>query len=109
MRTTTSRMGSLQWAIILLTVATAAIHLALGIQNNFLMFNLNGLGYLALVAALYLPQFRRYQGYTRWALIIFTAITIIAWVAIGQRDPIGIIDKLIEVALIICLFIEGRR
>lgn len=104
----TTRPGSLQWAIILLAVATAAIHLWLGIQNNFLMFILNGVGYLALVTALYLPQLSSYRPIIRWALILYTAVTVIAWVAIGQRNAIGIIDKLIEVALIVSLFIEAR-
>jgi hypothetical protein len=36
-------------------------------------------------------------------------VTIIAWVAIGERNAIGITDKLIEVALIVLLFIEARR
>lgn len=104
-----TRLGSLQWAIILLAAATAVIHLWLGIPNAFLMFILNGIGYLALVAALYLPQMRRYQPIVRWALILYTAVTIIAWVAIGQRNAIGMIDKLIEAALIACLLVEARR
>lgn len=99
----------LQIAIILLVVATAAIHLALGVPNGLPMFILNGIGYLVLVAALYLPQLRQYQTYTRWALILYTAVTIIGWVAIGARNMVGYADKLIEIALIACLFIEGRK
>jgi hypothetical protein len=74
-----------------------------------MMFILNGIGYLVLVAALYLPQLRQYQPIIRWALILYAAVTIIAWVAIGERNAIGITDKLIEVALIVLLFIEARR
>jgi hypothetical protein len=105
-------MKPIQIAIILLTVATAVIHLVLGIPNNLTMFILNGVGYLALLVALYLPQLRSYQNYTRWALIGFTAVTIVAWVVITGFDltnPIALITKLIEIALIVCLFLEGRK
>jgi hypothetical protein len=76
------------------------------------MFILNGIGYLALLVALYLPQLRAYQNYTRWALIGFTAVTIVAWAVITGFDltnPIALITKLIEIALIVCLFLEGRK
>ena len=106
---TTTQIGVLRIAIILLTVSTADIHLALGIPFGMTMFILNGIGYLALLVALYLPQLRAYQNYTRWALIAFTAITVLAWVAIGQRSTIGYVDKVIEVALIVSLFLEGRQ
>lgn len=104
-----NRFGALQAAIVIFALATAVIHLWLGIPNNFLMFTLNGIGYLVLVAALYLPQLSRYRLWIRWALILYTAVTVIAWVVIGQRNLIGFVDKAIEVVLIILLFIEGRR
>jgi multidrug transporter EmrE-like cation transporter len=104
-----TQFGMLQIAIILLTVATAFIHLVLGIPNNLPMFILNGIGYLVLVVALYLPQLRQYQSYTRWALIAFTAVTVLGWVFIGERNMIAYLDKIIELALIVCLFLEGRR
>ncbi|MBN1145796.1 MAG: hypothetical protein JXA78_00970 [Anaerolineales bacterium] len=104
-----TKFGTLQIGIILLTLATAAIHLWLGIPNNFTMFILNGVGYLALLVALYLPQLKKYQSWVRWAFIAYTAVTVIAWVAIGSRNAIGYADKLIEAALIALLFIEGRR
>jgi hypothetical protein len=105
----TTQFGMLQIAIILLTVATAIIHLALGIPNGMTMFILNGIGYLVLVAALYLPQLSRYRTLTRWALIGFTAVTVLGWVFIGMRSPIAYVDKAIEIALIVCLFLEGRK
>lgn len=104
-----NRFGALQAAIVILALATAAIHLWLGIPNNLSMFILNGVGYLVLVAALYLPQLNRYHVWIRWALILYTAVTVIAWALIGERNLIGFVDKAIEVALIILLFIEGRR
>lgn len=105
----TVKLGPIQIGIILLTAATAIIHLVLGIPNGLIMFILNGIGYLALVAALYLPQFKRYNTWVRWALIAFTAVTIIGWIAVGSRNAIGYIDKVIEIALIALLIIEMRQ
>ena len=75
------------------------------------LFLLNGIGYLVLVAALYLPQLRQYQPIVRWLLIAFTAVTIIMYFAIaGVRfNPVGYLTKVIEVALIVLLLIDGRR
>jgi hypothetical protein len=105
----TKQLSNFSIPIILLAVATAVIHLVLGIPNGMVMFILNGIGYIVLVIALYLPQLKKYQNLTRWALIAYTAVTIIGWVAVGARNPIGYIDKLIEVALIALLFLEGRK
>ncbi len=106
--------GLIQIAIILLVIATAAIHFVLGLPSDQMpgglpLFLLNGAGYLVLVAALYLPQLRKYRKYIRWALMAFTAVTILAWVAIGERSTIAYIDKVIEVALLVLLFVEARR
>ena len=99
----------LKLAIIALVIATAAIHLARGIPYGMLMFILNGLGYLGLVAALYLPQFKRYQTWVRWTLVVFTAVTIIGWIAIGDKTlVIGYVDKVIEIVLIALLLVENR-
>ena len=104
-----TKIGPLQIGIILLTVVTAVVHLFLGIPNMLIMFILNGIGYLVLVVALFLPQLQRYRSLIRWALIAFTAVTIIGWIAIGARNAVGYIDKLIEVVLIVLLFIDMRR
>ena len=109
---TTSRTSTdtlLRVGIVLLTLATALIHLQLAFPDP--AFILNGLGYLALLAALYIPvpQLARYRNIVRWVLIGFTALTILLWILLGARTPIGYIDKAIEVALIILLLLEARR
>lgn len=101
-------LRAVQVGIILLTISTAIIHLALGLPNKFIMFILNGLGYLGLLAMLYLPPFAKFRKLARWGLIAYTAITILAWVFIGERSLIGYIDKAIEALLIALLIIEGR-
>jgi len=97
--------------IITLATATALIHigLALPLGMELWMFYLNGIGTLALAAALYLPAFKKQQSLIRWALIGFISVTVIAWVFIGQRDLVAYIDKIIEIALIVLLLIEARQ
>ena len=75
------------------------------------LFLLNGIGYLVLVGALYLPQLRQYQPIVRWLLIAFAAVTIVMYFAIaGVRfNPVGYLTKAVEVVLIILLLIDGRR
>jgi hypothetical protein len=108
---TQSRLGGLQVGILLLTAATALIHLWLGVSAGLIMFILNGLGYLTLAAVGYLPipPLANLRVLARWALLAFTAVTIIGWVVIGERNTIGFIDKAIEIVLAILLISDLRR
>ena len=108
-------MPSVRIGIIILTLATALIHLTLNFPD--VIFILNGLGYLTLVAALFLRvpiQFvSQNRAFVRWAFIAFTAITILGWLAIGDKTlpngMLGYITKVIEIILIALLFIETRK
>jgi hypothetical protein len=109
---TTSHASSdtaLRVGIVLLTLATALIHLQLAFPDP--AFILNGLGYLTLLAALYLPVPRvaPCRSTVRWVLIGYAALTIFLWILLGARTPIGYIDKAIEIALILLLLLEARR
>jgi hypothetical protein len=106
-----TKLGPIQIGILLLTLATALVHLSLGIPDpvGFWMFILNGLGYLTLLVAFFLPQFKQFHSLVRWALILFAAVTIFAWVLIGARSVLGYTDKLIEILLIVLLFIDMRQ
>ncbi|MCA1688223.1 MAG: hypothetical protein LC714_06465 [Actinobacteria bacterium] len=105
----TSTDAALRAGIIALILSTAFIHLQLAFPDP--VFILNGLGYLALLAALYvpIPQVARYRNVVRWVLIGYAALTIFLWVLVGARTPIGYIDKAIEIALISLLLLEARR
>ena len=108
---TTSRASSktfLRVGIVLLTLATALIHLQLAFPDP--AFILNGLGYLTLLAALYLPVGRvaRYRNLVRWVLVGYTALSILLWIFLGARTPIGYIDKVIEISLIALLLLDAR-
>ena len=63
MTSTNSRSIPIRLGIIVLTVVTAIVHLYLGFRG-LPLFVLNGLGYLALFAALYLPisQLAQYRN-----------------------------------------------
>jgi hypothetical protein len=107
--TQTTSDSVLRIGIAALTLATALIHLQLNFPDP--VFILNGLGYLALLTALYLPvpQLARYRNVVRLVLVGYAALTIFLWVLVGARIPIGYIDKAMEVTLISLLLIEARR
>jgi hypothetical protein len=98
----------LRAGIVVLTLGTAAIHIQLNFPDP--VFILNGMGYLALLAALYvpLPPLARYGNVVRWVLAGYAAITILLWVLVGARNRLTYADKAIEVALITLLLIEAR-
>jgi hypothetical protein len=129
----TTRFGALQIAICVLALVTAVIHIYLGVITQIMvstqpeataaaggatalgvfaaLFYLDALGYIVLTVALYHPAFARFRRLTRWALIALTVATIVAYFALigGHFDAMGIGDKLVEVALIVLLVVEGRR
>jgi hypothetical protein len=113
MNSESSRLNAVQIGIIILTLATALIHFSLLFPD--VLFILNGLGYLALLAAYFLPieLARKNHNLVRWLFIIFAAVTILGWVAIGDKSwpdgALGYVTKLIEVGLIVLLVVDGRR
>jgi hypothetical protein len=100
----------LRIGVIVLTVGTALIHFYLGLQG-FPLFILNGLGYLALLAALILPipRISEYRNLVRWVLVGYTALTIFLWILVGARNSIGYVDKIIEILLVAFLVLEARN
>ena len=111
MTTVTPSSPKLRIGIIVLTVVTAAVHLYLGFQG-LPLFVLNGLGYLALLAALYppVPRLLPYRSAVRWVLVGYAALTIVLWLVItgGISAAIGYMDKVVEALLIIMLLAEAR-
>lgn len=108
-----TEMGGLEISIILLTTATAVVHFF----RNFpdIVFILNCLGYLGLLAALYLPipMLEEKRGLARYGLMGFATLTILAWIAIGDKHLatgyIGYIDKAVEITLILLLWVENQK
>jgi hypothetical protein len=97
--------------IIILTVATALIHLSLNfLMGKFdIMFTLNGLAYLTLLAALFLdiPIARENRKLVRFGLIGFAIVTIVAWIFLGDMTWwLGWLTKIIELVLIGLLILK---
>jgi len=96
--------------VIVLGLATALIHLSLNfpptIRPPELLFTLNGLGYLALVAAFAFdpPVVREHRRALHYLFIAYTLVTILGWVAIGARNVVGYTDKAVEIVLVLALW-----
>ena len=108
-----TRVRTSQIALIALTVIAALIHFQRAIEDPDIrvLFILNGLGYFALLAGFYLPAFQRFHNLTRWAFIVYTAITILlyfVWVAMSSEwtIPLGPVAKIVEAAMILILLRE---
>lgn len=115
----TVQLGPKQYAIIALAAITGIIHLFLGIrfccaEFMSILFILNGIGFLDLVGTYYFggyisPKLVEMRGLIRWALIAFTAVTIIAYFAVHGltlHGPLDAFTKAVEVALIVLLLTE---
>lgn len=103
------------YGIILFTLATAFLHIVL---YPDIMFTLNGLGYLGLLGAYFLPisVFQQRHNLVWWALVGYTALTIILWVIMGDKNFVagtssatGYYAKAAEVILLAFLFADKPK
>ncbi len=100
-------------AIIALTLTTALIHLYLSGGTDTL-FILNGIGFLVLLAVMYLPMpfLDPYRSIASWGLVAFSAVTIVAYFVVNP-DPfgsaLGLLTKAIEVAIIVLVVMDKRQ
>lgn len=108
--------ANLRLAIAVLTAITAVIHLFLGIGDlgNTLgiLFLLNGLAYLALLAAFWFDIPQGQGRLVQWALIAFAAVTIVAYFAVNDaplNSVFGLVTKVDELLLIIATYMHMQR
>jgi len=114
-----------QYGIIGMALITAVLHLLAAVDKQLFphgadpLFILNGLGYLGLLGAYFLPIsfFQNKHGMVRWAFIGYAILTIAAWIFIwviqyviiggenffAHDSLYGIPAKTAEVVLIFCL------
>jgi hypothetical protein len=106
-----------RWAIILVTLVTAAIHMSFFFPNpkGEWIFLLNGLGYLGLLGLLYLPIGlpQAIHRLVRPAFIGYALLTIALYVFFSLQMNNwslwqGPIVKALEIILIALLWSEGR-
>ena len=108
------RLSGLQLGVVGLTVATGVLHLVLGFGGEMLML-LNGLGYLALAAAMFLPLGLpdRLTRLLPIILGVYTLVTIVGYFALhtpAQYSTLGLGNKVMEVTLIVLLgMMLGQR
>jgi hypothetical protein len=76
------------YGIILFGLATAILHLSLFAQMGFDPIVLNGLGYLALLGAYFLPIpfFQQRRNLVWWALMGYTVLTFVLWIILGDKN-----------------------
>lgn len=75
------------YGIILFTLATAFLHLALFPRLGPDPIALNGLGFLALLGAYFLPIpfFQQRHNLVWWALLGYTVLTFVLWLIMGDK------------------------
>ncbi len=104
------RFGVVQIGIVVLTLITALFHLHLATnptEDLRLWFLLNGIGYIVLLVALYLPQLAYYQRFVRYLLMAYALATIICWFILARPYDIHDVPiKIDEMALLCLLFVE---
>jgi hypothetical protein len=110
--------SALRAAIVVLGLITALVHLVvlniLLIQDGqgfSLLFALNGLGYLGLLAAFLwpVPFFSTRRRLLHYAFMGYAVLTILAWIPAGSKDFVGFATKLDEVLLIAALAMNLRN
>jgi hypothetical protein len=76
------------YGIILATLATALLHLSLLSQLGPDPIALNGLGYLALLGAYFLPipLLQQRHRLVWWALMGYTVLTFVLWIILGDKN-----------------------
>lgn len=102
-------MQPVKIGILLLALATAVVHLVvLNLGGMHVLFALNGLGYLGLLALYFLPipMAQNNRSLVRWVFIGYTAVTILAWVFMGERNLLGYGTKVVEILLIVSLLMD---
>ncbi|MFN2135147.1 MAG: hypothetical protein ACK2UK_04280 [Candidatus Promineifilaceae bacterium] len=112
MKIGTVTLRPVQIGIIILTVITAIVHFSLG----GLLFTLNGLGYLALLAAYFLPVdlLQRYHRWIRWLFAGYLLLTIVLYFVFNSdgswlTNSLGLFTKAIELILLVLLAVDARQ
>ena len=96
----------LRWLAVVLLLATALIHISIGFSSGFPVFYVMGIIYLVGVGSLAVNM--RPRLFQPLALV-YTVILLVIWAAVGFRDVIAYVDKVLEVILVVDLIVLIRR
>lgn len=106
------KLSGRHYGIILTNLATAFLHITLFPD---IVFTLNGVGYLGLLGAYFLPIpfFQERHRLAWWGLAGYTLLTIVLWVIMGDKQfvagtssAIGYYAKAAEVLLLVFLWTD---
>jgi hypothetical protein len=112
------KLSGIQYGIVLGGLATALLHLSLYPVMGVDPIVLNGLGYLGLLGAYFLPIafFQERHNLVWWGLFGYTALTFLLWVILGNKEFVpgttsatGYYAKAAEVVLMICLWLDRKK
>lgn len=98
--------------IAILGLYTAVVHLiVVNLSGLKPLLLLNGLGYLALLGALWFRYPAGQQRLLHYVFLAYTAVTIVGWAVMNGdfSDPVGVSTKAVEVLLIIFLWLNLKR
>lgn len=108
----TESMTPLHWAGVVLAAITGVLHLGLGVSFGLSAFGISfivaGLGFLVGAAAV-LVDYRRRLVYLLG--IPFTLGQVVIWYVVNAPEfsPLGIFDKVVQVAFVVVLVVLYRR
>ena len=82
------KLTTKHYGIILAGLATALLHLSLYSKMGPDPIVLNGLGYLALLGAYFLPIsfFQQNRKLVWWGLLGYTILTFVLWIVMGNKE-----------------------
>jgi len=82
------KLNTVRYGIIIAALATALLHLSLLSSLGLDPIALNGLGYLALLGAYFLPIAFLQQRHKLvwWGLLGYTLLTFVLWVIMGDKN-----------------------
>lgn len=114
------KLAPRHYGIILFTLATALLHISLftELENKLDPIVLNGFGYLALLAAYFLPIpfFQERHRLVWYALVGYTLLTFTLWLILGNKQfvfgtysAVGYYARAAEILLLICLWLDRPR
>ena len=111
--------STLRWAIIVLTLVTAVVHLALGIgslvEGNLfpfgVLFPLNFVGYIVLMGGVVtelVPILSQNKQLAHYALLVYTALTFVLYFVFNgfTFGAAAIVSKVAELLLIVATFMH---
>jgi hypothetical protein len=108
-----TQIGALDLGIMLATLISAVIHIYLWSfpdEELRIWFLLNGIGYIVLLIAFYAPLLSAYRLLPGYALMLYTALTIVLYFFLGRPyDTLGLLTKALEVLLIVLIAVKIRR